>query len=171
MPKQQLADIVNPFRLAENRAEMQGVFLAKNMPRFAESLASPDGEIAVDIAFGRDEQGDTFMKGTCKANVQLHCQRCMEPYICEIISRFKFGLVVSEEKADNLAKSYDPLVVIDDELFLKDVIEDELIIHLPIVPMHSEDKCKVRLPIETSEQESNNNPFKVIEILKSKSIK
>jgi uncharacterized metal-binding protein YceD (DUF177 family) len=57
------------------------------------------------------------------------------------------------------------------ELFIPDVIEDELIVGLPIVPMHDLKDCKVVLPlIAKSEAISieKENPFKVIELLREK---
>jgi uncharacterized protein len=82
------------------------------------------------------------------------------------------GIVQTEEEAKNLPERYDPLIVKESDLFLQDVIEDEIIVSLPIVPMHTAKDCKVKLPLvtesETMSEVEKDNPFKVIELLRTK---
>jgi uncharacterized protein len=102
----------------------------------------------------------------------LQCQRCLEPFGYEIIGDFNSAILESEAEADELPDYYDPVVVEDGTLVVQDLIEDELIISLPIVPMHDLADCKVKTPNISIDSENDfeekNNPFKVIEILKAK---
>lgn len=172
MSKDNLPLKVDPFRFADNASRLQGAMPIKNMERLRASLASDQGDAEVNIRFGVDEQGIRFMQGRVETHLALQCQRCMESFDYEIINDFKLGIVQTEEEANELPTSYDPLIMTGEDLFLQDVIEDELIVSLPIVPMHESKDCKVKLPLiagsdKTSEMEKDN-PFKVIELLREK---
>lgn len=164
---------VDAFRFAESDARLQGTLLIKNMQRLVPNLYSDEGEVKVEMKFGVDKQGIRFMRGQYTANLMLPCQRCLESFAYEAQGNFLSGIARTEEETLLLPKGYDPLIAEEGMLTLQDIFEDELIVNLPIVPMHSENECKVKLPltIETDEkvEESKANPFKVIEFLKVRS--
>lgn len=173
MLKDTLPAQVDPFRFADNAISLQGALYIKDMQRLASGLYTNEGEIRVSMEFGVDRQGIHFLRGQITACLVLQCQRCLEPFSHEIESSFLSGIVRSEEEANQLPKGYDQLIVKEGMLALQEVVEDELIINLPIVPMHKVSDCKVKLPleIETNEevQVGKENPFKVIEFLKVRS--
>jgi uncharacterized protein len=164
---------VDPFRFADNATRMHGSLPIKNMERLAPSLASDQGDIEINIQFGVDEQKLRYLHGHLSTQLILQCQRCMESFNYEIISDFKLGIVKTEEEAKELPDRYDPLLADGIEVLIQDVIEDELIVSLPIVPMHSAENCRVGLPLkaESGERVEKENPFKVIELLRVKSEK
>lgn len=164
---------VDAFRFAESDARLQGTLLIKDMQRLIPNLYSNEGQAQIQMEFGVDKQGIRFLRGRYTAGLMLQCQRCLESFAYETEGNFLSGMVRAEEEAVQLPKGYDPLIAKEGMLTLQDVFEDELIVNLPIVPMHSETDCKVKLPltIETNEkvEESKENPFKVIEFLKVRS--
>lgn len=175
MSKEYLPTKVDPFRFADQAIRLQGMLPIKDMQRFSESLYSNEGEVEVNVQFGVDEQKIRYMRGHYTTQLVLQCKRCMERYVQEVSGEILSGFAHTEEEADQLPDRYDPVVVSDGMLAIADVIEDELIIGLPIVPMHSANDCKVSLPLvlssENSEQVSDvskDHPFKVIELLRSK---
>jgi uncharacterized protein len=174
MPKQTLPIAVDPVRFAENGTDLHGIVLIKNMPRLVPSLFSAEGEVEANVQFGIDQQGIKYLKGQIKAFLTMQCQRCMEAFVYEIISPFTYGMVTSDGEAATLPAQYDPVVVSADNLNMTDMVEEELMINLPIVPMHDPKDCKVTLPIvvvadaEAEAQAKKQHPFKVIESLKVK---
>ncbi len=162
---------VDPFRFADNALSLSGTLSTKDMPRLLSGLAPQEREVRVDMKFGVDEEGIRYVKGELKTSLMLECQRCLEPFNYEIISSFMLGIVHTEKEADRLPERYDPLLVPDLSLILSDMLEEELIISLPIVPMHPMDACKAKEPIEFHSKDAiakKENPFKVIESLRSK---
>jgi uncharacterized protein len=163
---------VDPFRFADNGLSLDGFLLIKDMTRLCLSLASGEGQVDVDLVFGIDEQGIRYIKGHLVAGLMLQCQRCLEPFKYEIISDFLSGLAHTEEEAGRLPERYDPLVVADGSLVLGDMVEEELIVSLPIVSMHDAKACKAKLPfaagVEADVLAEKDNPFKVIKSLRSK---
>jgi uncharacterized protein len=173
MSKDYLPIHVNPGRLAENAVSLRGLFSIAKMDRLKTSLQMPEGDVEVQIHFGVDQQGLRYIKGQMHTSLTLQCQRCMEALEHEIIADFAYGMVSNEEKAKKLPSHYDPIIVEDQDLNLQDVIEEELIISLPIVPLHASEHCKVQLPLVAADPEligaaEKENPFKVIESLKVK---
>jgi uncharacterized protein len=172
MSKENIPIKVDPFRFADNAIRLHGVLQVKDMQRLCGSLHSTEGEVEVNVRFGVDEQGMRYMRGQYTTQLVLQCQRCMEPYAHEMTGEIMSGFVHTEEEADQLPEGYDPQVIKDGILSISEVFEDELIIGLPVVPMHPLKDCKVTLPLVLkSEQVSElerDNPFKVIELLRSK---
>lgn len=171
MSKDYLPTQVNALRLAENATDMHGHLLIKSMDRLCASLYVQDGDVEVRLQFGTDPQGIRFLKGTANTRLTLQCQRCMEPFTHDIKGDFAYGIVSSEEKARQLPKRYDPIFVKDESLNIQEMVEEELILNLPIVPMHCSSDCKVQLPIVVADPQGDveaDHPFKVIELLKVK---
>ena len=164
---------VDPYRFADHGVMLQGHVLLKDMHRLRSGLYSDAGEVFLHLQFGVDEQGIRFLKGDYETHLMLQCQRCMGtfPYLAK--GSFKLGIVEGDDEAIKLPTVYDPVIAKGGILVLQDVIEDELIVNLPLVPMHSTSECQVKFPLSIDSTDDLNekkveNPFKVIESLRSK---
>ncbi|HVY53978.1 MAG TPA: YceD family protein [Gammaproteobacteria bacterium] len=159
------------LRLSEHAAQFHGSLLIKDMERLLPSLYNSEGTVDVDLKLDVDAEKTKFCHVRLKTDVVLQCQRCMKPFTYGIMSDFLQGIVTSEQEAEGLSEQYEPVIAPDGVLVILGMIEDELILKLPIVPMHEASECEVRLPVVDStwkEEESNNvqNPFNVLQFLK-----
>jgi uncharacterized protein len=134
---------IDPIRMADTRRLLEGRIALAEMARLGESLQDSAGEVAVSLEFGTDKEGIRFMRGRIRAEVSLECQRCLETMRFPIDSEFALALVRSTVEAEALPSHYEPLLVEGEPLFLRDIIEDELLLALPIVPMHAPDECSI----------------------------
>lgn len=161
---------IDPFRYAEQNLALTGSVKVSEMQRLSANLNAIDDVVNVDLKFGVDEQKITFLKGHLKTCLSLQCQRCMEPLRYEIISDFLLGIVSTLEEANALPEHYEPALATEGQLALRELIEDEIILNLPIIPRHEPEDCKVKLPLIDSgwEQGKGENPFHVLESLKHK---
>jgi uncharacterized protein len=165
---------IDPFRMAETRRLLEGTIALAEMARLGESLQDTAGEVSVSLEFGIDNEGIRFIRGRIQAEVSLECQRCLETMRYPIDSEFMLGLVRSSTEAETLPSHYEPLLVEDGPLFLRDIIEDELLLALPIVAMHAPEACGVELnampqPDEAQEDDgeaAGDNPFAALADLK-----
>ena len=166
----QIPNRVDPFRFADQAISLEVVLPLKQMARLQSSVLDDNSDVLVKINFDVDEQGVRFVRGHYSTEVTLQCQRCMESLKHEITGDFLSGIVRNEVEADQLPQGYDPLIVKDGTIFISEIVEEELIISLPIVPMHPIDSCKVSMPYSVGEslEPEKENPFKVIELLHSK---
>lgn len=170
MSEKFIPEHIDPFRFAEQGLRLDGYVKVIDMHRLSANLGPNNDPVAVQLQFGVDEQGVTYLKGHLETKLTLQCQRCMEPYIYEIISDFVLGIVSTLDEIDALPDGYEPALAKEGQLALRELIEDELILNLPIIPKHEPEVCKVQLPLVNSgwEQGKGENPFRVLETLKDK---
>ena len=173
MPKDNLPIHVSATRFAENATQLHGSLSVSAMPRLCSSLFSEAGEVEVAFQFGVDEQKTRFVEAQYATVLVLQCQRCLEAFEYRIAGDVNYGMVDNEARLKKLSDRYEPFLVVDDTVVLQDLIEEELIISLPLVPKHDLEQCKASLPIvaafkDKEQQVVKENPFKVIETLKTK---
>lgn len=155
--------------MVQARRAFQGSVPLTSMPRLKDSLCSTDGAVTYDIEFGRDELGVANVRVKADAGLPLMCQRSLDPFVLPVRVDATLGLIVSESDEAGLPPGYEPLLVQDDgKLRMVDVIEDELILALPVVPL----KPGVE-PVEQSwtaedevESPTKENPFAVLQKMK-----
>lgn len=162
---------IDPIRMADTRRLFQGEVGLAEMPRLVEALQDDDGKVSVSLEFGTDEEGIRVMRGRVEAQVTLICQRCLEPMHHQVDNQFALGLVRSETEAEELPSHYEPLLLDGKPLFLRDVIEDEMLLALPIVPRHSSQECEAQMESGETEAEQDggerDNPFASLAELKT----
>ena len=147
---------IDPLRLAQNGLKFDGQILLSDMPRLTKSLHSNSGLVDVTLEFDIDEIGTPYVKGEFTVPVSIVCERCMLPMSMELSVSCLLAMVVSEKFIDKLAEQYDPwLLENNDPISLSKVVEDELILVLPLVPRHTE-AC---LPSEAWSTMSDNSDY------------
>ena len=161
---------IDPFRLCEARASLSGPVPLKQMQRLKPLLAGDSGEINVVLDFDIDELGVPFVKGELQAELSLICQRCLEPFPFMVNQQSTLAWVRSDQEAERLPLRFEPYLVETNPLILNDVIEDELLLALPQIPMHAEAQCPAskwlkQQHAETAD-ETEENPFSVLANLK-----
>ena len=172
-----LPNRIDPWQLANNSEQLEGEITLALMPRLTQSLYCNDGLVKLSLAGGIDDQATRFLTGHIETSVKLICQRCLQPFGLSLAEDFQLGLVFSEDQVANLPKQYDPLLVAE-ELQLSELIEDELLLALPIAPMHLEQtECKVDDHSSTAQTQAEgktsgvdngagaNNPFAILSTL------
>lgn len=108
---------------------------------------------------------------TAQVTVDLECQRCLGPVSQVVNVDQSFRFVKSEEEAAALDLDTDEDLLVLSRLFnAEELLEDELLLALPIVPYHT--VCPVPLTIKNGDQVSESasqereNPFAVLAQLK-----
>jgi uncharacterized protein len=161
---------VDPRKLADRGVTLEGELALANMPRVCEQLLSDAGVVRVRLGFSRDEQRAVVISAVLDTEVQMICQRCLEPAVLPIHSESMLAVVREEAEHRALPKGYDVLEVGDDPLDLLTLVEDELLLALPIVPVHEPEVCQQ--PAGLAEQQpgqnevKRSNPFGVLAQLK-----
>lgn len=164
--------------MAETRRLLQGHVPLVEMKRLSESLMDTGGSAEVSLEFGIDAEGIRYMRGRIRTVLTLKCQRCLEGMRFVVDSEFALGMVQGEAQAEALPSHYEPLQLDGQPLFLRDVLEDELLLALPIVARHPSDECDVVLeaaaaPVEDEHEDKDTggsekaNPFSVLAGLKT----
>jgi len=106
-----------------------------------------------------------------EAPLTVTCQRSLEPFVLPVALHSRLGLIRSEREESGLSPDCEPLLVDDDgKLALVDVIEDELLLALPLVPINPDSALpeEVTSPStdESADEGRTDNPFAVLRELK-----
>lgn len=162
-----LPETVDAWRMVASRRTFEGSIPLRELPRLRESLASDEGSVRFEIEFGRDELQVAYIGLKLEGELPLVCQRTLEPYGEKVALDERLGLIAKEEEEAALPPGYEPLLTETGELKLADVIEDELILALPVVPMKPglEEKDTV---FTAAPPDGAGNPFAALASLKKK---
>jgi len=167
-----LPDIIKPLHLADTRQTLSGYFPLEKMSRLVPSLSAPRGIVEIELEFGIDAQKIRHAKGHIQATLNLVCQRCFHSMPFPVNAEINLGMVTTMEEVDLLPESYEPLMVKEPVISLLEMIEDELMLVLPLVIRHKESVCHVEQDFSTEPEQDRHvpnepkNPFAVLEQLK-----
>ena len=175
---QRLPEFIEPYRLAENKRVLKGELSIANMKRLAPLLANNAGNADVELVFAVDETGQAYVKGKVHTQVSMQCQRCMKTMELPVNAKVCLAFVATEEQAQDLPSHYEPLIV-EEETSLSGLVEDEIILALPAVPLHEPEQCSVKGQFGGTVQDTTTepgadgnterqNPFAVLEKLRKK---
>jgi len=161
----------DPFRLDVEAFAKEGATLAGRWPlaqldRLAESaLAEPGSN--VDATAGREVtwqvrgelralrggESQIWLQLNAHTELPLECQRCLKPVVSAVDTERSFLFVRGEDAAAQLdADSEDDVLALTRALDLRELIEDELLLALPLVPRH--EVCPSPLPMSAADDEA-----------------
>lgn len=140
-----LPDFADPLRLCALGKAYEGVIPLADLPRLAPLLTSTKGEAAFVLEFDRDAARRATVRVNVKATLALQCQRCLDTMTLPVNGESRLVVVDGSAEAERLPEDVDPLLVDDEKLVLRSLIEDELILAIPPAPMHSSDACATKL--------------------------
>jgi len=164
---------IDPIQLAARGARLTGTLPLKSMPRLAQTCLDGSGDVFVDLSFERGEgEKVLLMRGTLRVNLRVTCQRCLDGMDLQIEAAPWLLLLRPEEGQDRLDDETDILVT-DKPLSLSALVEDELLLALPMVPAHALSECPAKVyarkEMSGGRQEADGekkNPFAVLDGLK-----
>ncbi len=168
-----LQDYIKPLSFCDRGEHLKGIIPLAGMSRLADSLCHQNGEVEIDLAFDIDSQGCKVVRGHLKTDLALQCQRCMTPVATRIETDISLAFVDSEAAGKQLSSEYDPYILDEPTVVVRELVEDELILALPIVTFHLEEECAVAVlqPVEEVNipqpaEEKKPNPFSALAGLK-----
>jgi len=158
--------------VAQRGSDIRAVLKPSDLPRFRALLVGDEGTISTRFRFSRDEESRHLASVEIDAEVEVECQRCLEPMPTHLACRSELAVVWTDEQAAALPKHLEPLIVEDQFCDLMTVVEEELILALPPFSYHDTHECRQRITDfsdpepEMDEGEAKPNPFDVLAQLK-----
>ena len=161
-------------------AERSGHWPLAGMPRLTQGILAVDDAAQAEWVV-RGEQlpvtggvPEIWLHLQAQAGVILQCQRCLQAVkeVLNVDRRFRF--VRTEAEAARLdEESEDDVLVIEPRLDLAELLEDELILGLPIVPMHEHCPEPLSAALGDDEPPADDapHPFAALAALRKKSTK
>ena len=171
----------DPFRLdvaafATAAGQLEGHWPLAQFDRLVEASAS-DAPVPDDNGVNWRVRGERRALRGGASQVWLHlaadtalpleCQRCLEPVNAALQIEHSFLFVHGEDAASQLdAESEDDVLALTRALDLRELIEDELLLALPLVPRHEACPEPLPVPIDDPAPEAPPNPFAALAGLK-----
>ncbi len=131
------------LQFAKSGESLKGSLRVEELPRLRDSLRPDDVAVQYQLA-GVSASGRPALRLRVEATVWLNCQRCLTPYPEVLRLDTVLPVARNEEELEHW-ESLDPLLdalIADPELDVASFVEDEILLSLPVVPMHAEGKCR-----------------------------
>ncbi|HEY0942679.1 MAG TPA: DUF177 domain-containing protein [Steroidobacter sp.] len=113
-------------------------FSAAELPRLREAGGHDDAAVEANFQFSQFD-GRPAVTGELHGTVVLTCQRCMQPVMVDVDDSFQV-LLVDAERSDEPG-GYEPVVAKASRLDLGWLAEEQVLLALPLVPMHDNVDC------------------------------
>ena len=160
-----LPDQLKLFKFAKKEVSLTGQYRITDFPRISEITSRKTGNIDVDLSFYLENDKTPCVDGIIKLDIVLLCQRWLEELYIALNVNITIAFVKHEQQAEGLDLHYEIYVTENDELTTIDLISDEILLSIPMVPMHDYDCIK-----EINEQEivegKSENPFAILKKIK-----
>lgn len=130
------------LRFARDGEGLSGQFRLDELPRLADVMLSAEGVVNYRLR-GEMQAGRPALRLVVETSVMLRCQLCLEPYLQAMRIDQVFPVARNEAQLELWERS-DPLLdalVADPELDVLTLVEDEILLSLPVAPRHAEGGC------------------------------
>ena len=152
------AEFVNALELAGREAALERSYELEKLPRLTEAGALPGTVANAQLRFALFERRPT-MDAHVSGIAVLTCQRCLQPCECTIDEQALLMVVANER---DVAGGYEPWVGDAEHLSVVAVVEEQVLLALPLVPMHADsDDCRPTTAAESpgESREDRQRPF------------
>jgi uncharacterized protein len=122
--------------LADREGVQSGELQLSKLTRLVGMLHSDAGSVRASLKFGQRRDGWLDVELTYMATMELTCQRCLEPFHHELAGRVKVVLADAESTPATVPEGYEPFEFADGRFSPAELIEDELIVAMPLAPKH-----------------------------------
>ena len=126
---------------ASRGIEVEGDVLVTRMPRLQSVVVGGEQPAHASLRCRKDEQHRYIVDVKVQMTVELECQRCLSHCELELATQSSLCVLWNEDSIEELPSGYDPLVA-GDVSDLYALVEEELLLALPAVPMHDPGDCQ-----------------------------
>ncbi len=141
------ARAIDPARLARERSRVTGVLAVAQLPRLADLLFGREGVVSYEVEGATSAKGQPVLRIHLTADLAVSCQRCLERLPLRLDVKRDLVLVAAAADVDQLEDEDDDTDTIAStgSLDLHDLLEQEIVLSVPMAPRHPENACGTRL--------------------------
>lgn len=163
--------VLDAWRMVASRRHFEGRVPLSAFRRLQESLVDAEGEVRFELGFDRDTLKIAYVDLRVEADLPLECQRSLTRFLHPVRIEQRLALIESESQEAALPADYEPVLVGEDSVVRPlELIEDELILAVPVMPVApgTEAVEKDWPAVEQVEEPVAPNPFAALSVLKDK---
>ena len=160
-------EAVDAWRMVAARKVFEGTIPLAAMVRLRDGLVDAEGDVGYAMEFGTDALGVAFVELRIEAGLPLECQRSLRRFVLPVALSQRLGLIRDEADEAVLSPGYEALLVAADGMLKPaELVEDELILALPVVPVAPDVEAVEREFVPTAEETAQASPFAALVGLK-----
>ncbi len=133
---------IDSLRFAQAGLSLSGEYMVTDLARLKDLLVSDAGNVAYRLE-GVNAAGRPALRLSVRAELAMLCQRCLEPFVHRVEAESLMPQARNERELAAWERD-DPLLdaqVCDARLDVRTLVEDEILLSLPIMPRHAEGEC------------------------------
>ena len=154
-------DWLKLLKFAKKNLSVAGEFTVGDLPRLTEIASNSSDKIKVNYSFYVENDTIPCLDGEISLNIYLTCQRCLEALPLSLELDFSLAFVKNENQAEGLSEHLEIYLFEDEEQSLIDLISDEILLSIPMVPKHDID-CLSSFRENNNYEQGKENPFAVL---------
>lgn len=162
--------VINNIEFAQKALEIHDIIPLLQFTRLQDLLASQQGVLDCRLSGSRDANNSACLQLQVRGTLSLLCQRCLQPFDFGVdidlhyrVVRDEAQMPAPEDEGDD-----EDFLLSQAEMPVLELIEDELLLALPMAPRHVDDACAIAGGDAETNAFKNPNPFARLEALKSK---
>ena len=160
-----LPDQLKLFNFAKKEISLSGLYQISDLPKISEIASNKTEDVKVDLSFYLNNNKTPCVDGIIELDIVLACQRCLDDLSIVLKINFNLAFVRHNQESEEIDSHHEIYVIEEEELATHDLISDEILLSIPMVPTHDYDCIK-----EIHEQEivegKSENPFAILKKLK-----
>lgn len=159
--------VIDSLEFARNGDTLRGKIAVADLSRLVDSLYSSAGILEYILSGSVNPHGKPTLHCQVKGRLKMQCQRCLEAMEYALDTRSDLVLAQNEAellRLDELEEEADDAILADHQLNVLALVEDEVLLNLPMAPRHSAGTCQPKSAGENDAGESG--PFAVLTKLK-----
>ena len=160
--------VIDALEFARSAQELSGSVPVSALQRLDDLLYDPAGTLSFRVRGRRDERNRPFLDLKVTGGLHLQCQRCLG--LLEYPVDFSNTLLVLPAGAPPDPDLEDPeapdTIEASEELDVRALIEDEVLLSLPLAPRHAEGECESRLETQSQASAAHHPAFEKLAALK-----
>jgi uncharacterized protein len=162
--------LIHLDRIATKPFVLTGTFAPADLERLVDSVADERGELRYEVSAVLDRQRRKVVSCIIEGFVFLMCQKSLEAFRHEISVRDRLILVDDEAQLPAIEEEGEgeDYVVADEPLDIRDLVEDAVLLSLPMVPRKPGLEGEGGAPEGGDGPQARQSPFSVLAGLRKK---
>ncbi len=131
-----LPQYINPWLMYRHNETISGSLPLESMPNLRDSQIRDQGMAQAQLSVVQRDDGQYTLVGEINIDLVFSCQRCLQPLEQSVVAAFVLVLVKYEDQLETVSEA-DDAIVVEENLRLAPLLEQELILALPMIAKHS----------------------------------
>lgn len=166
--KQGIPEQIKLFKFSTRLLFFSQTYKVRDFPRISDlvSMSNQDSDVDVELSFSLKDGKIPCIEGRIKLDLTLSCQRCLDGLSIHLEPKLQLAFVQNEQQSEELDSSFETIIGAENEFSTIEFITDEVLISIPMTPMHDYE-CASYQDTQPIEMQKRENPFAILEQLKT----